>query len=239
MPHLLQGVRGDLLAPPKNGAVVLGGEALQLGAQGLLLLRDDAEGARLGARRGWEADESSAHGPPPPCPPAPRGWGQPQRCVGPSGLHPGGHGRARGAAAQCCMEGLLRARGWAVLTTADMSSFSLYQLQDTGREEEELPRGSEVPAAPGAPVPPALIPLHWGGGGYPAGTALSAPPPTARVTAWGKLRVFEKHQGCLQKQIKYVGIGHLPPSACFFCGSAFLWGAVGRNTHGSWGPTAP
>lgn len=34
--------------------MVLGGEALQLGAQGLLLLRDDAEGARLGVMRGCE-----------------------------------------------------------------------------------------------------------------------------------------------------------------------------------------
>lgn len=52
LPHLLQGVWGDLLAPPKHGPVVLGGEALQLGAQRLLLLRHDPERARL---RGGEA----------------------------------------------------------------------------------------------------------------------------------------------------------------------------------------
>lgn len=56
-PHLLQGVRRDLLAPPKDRAVVLGGETLQLGAQGLLLLRDNAEGARLGVRRTYGAPQ--------------------------------------------------------------------------------------------------------------------------------------------------------------------------------------
>lgn len=65
MPHLLQGVRGDLLAPPKNRAVVLGGEALQFGAQRLLLFRDNAEGARLGRGEDEGHQASSAE---PSCP---------------------------------------------------------------------------------------------------------------------------------------------------------------------------
>lgn len=71
------------------------------------------------------------------------------------------------------------------------------------------------------------------------GTAPSAPPPAARGAAWWKLRVLEKHQGCLQKQIKYVGIGHLmPPAWCFFWVYIF-WEAVAKNNHGSWGHTTP
>lgn len=123
-------------------------------------------------------------------------------------------------------------------------SSSLYQQQDTGREEEELPCRSEAPADPCTPVPPALIPrrLHWGGGGHLEGTAPSAPSPAACGAAWWKLRVLEKHQSCLQKQIKYVGIGHLTPPAWWFFLGLHFWEAVGRNTHGSWGhktPSAP
>lgn len=62
-------------------------------------------------------------------PAAPQGWGQPH-CLA-------GHSRE----GQSCTRVVQWDRDGAVLTTADMSSFSLDQLQDTGREKEGLPVG--------------------------------------------------------------------------------------------------
>lgn len=181
-PHLLQGVRWDLLAPPEDGAVVLGGEALQLGAQGLLLLRDDAKGARLGGQGGmWGSPQPAPQFPAPLRVPLAGGGGYGERqslraCTrggatgwGRAERHPGSPPQAesswggRGAHGvypiPALQEGMLRAQGTggggAVLTTADMLSSVLRWPQDTGRRKKESAAVGipTVSAAPLCPIP--------------------------------------------------------------------------------------
>ena len=110
-----------------------------------------------------------------------------------------------------------------VLTTADMSSSVLRQPQDAGRGKEES-AAVGIPTASAAPPMSHPLPLLLRQG-HPNCPRLRHILPPSLPACW-RLSGFEKHQGCLQKQLKNVSIDHLTPSSFFFqvCLSTGVWG---------------
>lgn len=144
----------------------------------------------------------------------------------------GGEGCVGCAPSQRCREGMLRARGTGRRrgSTHNRRHVVLCPPSATGHWEREggISSGGD-PFSPAVPHPLPLLLRQ----GHPNHPQLHHILP-ASLPACQRLSSFEKHQGCLQKQLKNVGVDRLTPSS-FFSGSVCPLEAGGI----SWAPPIP